>query len=121
MPLWQAPAAWLKLLDEQMHEAELASGTAPCLARKKHFDNLVKLMSVNWAMFEALLHCMDNWRLIIKVCAIRSEAGQRVRIMADICTVFTSSCNLDVCCSRHNSTHPTSWHGGADCWRSHPS
>ena len=53
MPLWEAPEAWLRLLVN--HWQNLGS------------HDLVNLMSVNWAMCEAALRCMDRRRLVIKV------------------------------------------------------
>jgi hypothetical protein len=51
MPLWQTPEAWLQLLVNQ-----------------EDFGNaLPRLMSVNWAMCEAVLRCMDKWRLRMHV------------------------------------------------------
>jgi hypothetical protein len=54
MPLWQAPEAWLQLL----------------VNREEFGADLPKLMSVSWAMCEAVLRCMDSWRLVIQVCMV---------------------------------------------------
>jgi hypothetical protein len=51
MPLWEAPEAWLRLLVNQ----------------DDFIADLVNFVSVNWAMCEAALRCMDRRRLAIKV------------------------------------------------------
>ncbi len=79
LPLWEAPEAWLKLLDERLHQNELARESMPCLVGRNYANQLAKLMSTNWAMFVALLNCMDNWRLVIEVCVVLIVARQGVR------------------------------------------
>jgi hypothetical protein len=68
MPLWQAPEAWLQLLVNREHFRDgwyMVRG-------------VTNLMSANRAMCEAVLRCMDRWRLAIQVGRGPTTTGSKI-------------------------------------------